>query len=68
MSSGRGSEEKIRYRHEGRQSCRGTKDDMLQADHPELNDIVRAWGMAKEAELAAKYAAGFLRRFNFLFV
>lgn len=46
--------EKIVYIHEGRKWWEGTKDDILHADNPELNDFVFASAMAKKAKLAAK--------------
>ena len=46
--------EKIVYIHEGRKWWEGTKDDILHADNPELNDFVFASAMAKRAKRAAK--------------
>ena len=46
--------EKIVYIHEGRKWWEGTKDDILHADNPELNDFVFASAMAKRAKMAAK--------------
>ena len=46
--------EKIVYIHEGRKWREGTKDDILHADNPELNDFVFASAMAKRAKRAAK--------------
>jgi len=42
--------EKIVYIHEGRKWWEGTKDDILHADNPELNDFVFASAMAKRAK------------------
>ncbi|MDE5707080.1 MAG: ATP-binding cassette domain-containing protein [Alistipes sp.] len=41
--------EKIVYIHEGRKWWEGTKDEILQADNPELNAFVFASAMAKRA-------------------
>ncbi len=41
--------EKIVYIYEGRKWWEGTKDDILHADNPELNDFVFASAMAKRA-------------------
>ena len=46
--------EKMVYIHEGRKWWEGTKDDILHADNPELNDFVFASAMAKRAKRAAK--------------
>ena len=46
--------EKIVYIHEGRKWWEGTKDDILHADNPELNDFVFASAMAKRAKRTAK--------------
>ncbi len=43
--------EKIVYIYEGRKWWEGTKDDILHADNPELNDFVFASAMAKRARL-----------------
>lgn len=44
--------EKIVYIHEGRKWWEGTKDEILQADNPELNAFVFASAMAKRAKAA----------------
>lgn len=44
--------EKIVYIHEGRKWWEGTKDDILQAENPELNAFVFASAMAKRAKAA----------------
>ena len=44
--------EKIVYIHNGRKWWEGTKDDILHADNPELNDFVFASAMAKRAKAA----------------
>ena len=44
--------EKIVYIHEGRKWWEGTKDDILQAENPELNAFVFASAMAKRAKSA----------------
>ncbi|MDE5579453.1 MAG: ATP-binding cassette domain-containing protein [Alistipes sp.] len=46
--------EKIVYIHEGRKWWEGTKDEILQADNPELNAFVFASAMAKRAKAAAR--------------
>ena len=46
--------EKIVYIHEGNKWWEGTKDDILLADNPELNDFVFASAMAKRAKMVAK--------------
>ena len=46
--------EKIVYIDEGRKWWEATKDDILHADNPELNDFVFASAMAKRAKMAAK--------------
>ena len=54
MNSVMESGEKIVYIHGGRKWWEGTKDDILHADNPELNDFVFASAMAKRAKRAAK--------------
>jgi len=46
--------EKIVYIHEGNKWWEGTKDDILLAENPELNDFVFASAMAKRAKSVAK--------------
>lgn len=46
--------EKIVYIHEGRKWWEGTKDEILQADNPELNAFVFASAMAKRAKAAVR--------------
>lgn len=46
--------EKIVYIHEGNKWWEGTKDDILLADNPELNDFVFASAMAKRAKMISK--------------
>ena len=46
--------EKIVYIHEGNKWWEGTKDDILLAENPELNDFVFASAMAKRAKMVAK--------------
>ena len=46
--------EKIVYIYEGRKWWEGSKDDILHADNPELNDFVFASAMAKRAKSAAR--------------
>ena len=46
--------EKIVYIHEGHKWWEGSKDDILQAENPELNDFVFASAMAKRAKSVAK--------------
>ncbi|MFR5440969.1 ABC transporter ATP-binding protein [Alistipes sp.] len=46
--------EKIVYIHEGRKWWEGTKDDILHADNPELNDFVFASAMAKKGQAGCK--------------
>ncbi|MBQ6940125.1 MAG: ATP-binding cassette domain-containing protein [Alistipes sp.] len=46
--------EKIVYIHEGHKWWEGTKDDILQAENPELNDFVFASAMAKRAKSVTK--------------
>ena len=46
--------EKIVYIHEGRKWWEGTKDDILHADNPELNDFVFASAMAKNGQAGCK--------------
>ncbi len=45
--------EKIVYIHEGQKWWEGTRDNILEASNPELNDFVFASQMAKRAKLAA---------------
>ena len=45
--------EKIVYIYEGRKWWEGSKEEILQADNPELNDFVFASAMAKRAKSAA---------------
>ena len=46
--------EKIVYIHEGNKWWEGTKDDILLAENPELNDFVFASAMAKRAKMISK--------------
>ena len=46
--------EKIVYIHEGNKWWEGTKDDILLAENPELNDFVFASAMAKRAKMVSK--------------
>ena len=46
--------EKIVYIHEGHKWWEGTKDDILLAENPELNDFVFASAMAKRAKSVAR--------------
>ena len=46
--------EKIVYIHEGNKWWEGTKDDILLADNPELNDFVFASAMAKRAKMVSR--------------
>ena len=46
--------EKIVYIHEGHKWWEGSKDNILQAENPELNDFVFASAMAKRAKSVAK--------------
>ncbi len=46
--------EKIVYIHEGQKWWEGTKDEILHADNPELNDFVFASAMAKRAKQNGK--------------
>ena len=46
--------EKIVYIYEGRKWWEGSKEEILQADNPELNDFVFASAMAKRAKSAAR--------------
>ena len=46
--------EKIVYIHEGHKWWEGTKDDILHANNPELNDFVFASAMAKRAKSVTK--------------
>ena len=46
--------EKIVYIHEGHKWWEGSKDDILLAENPELNDFVFASAMAKRAKSVAK--------------
>ena len=46
--------EKIVYIHEGRKWWEGTKEEILHADNPELNDFVFASAMAKRAKAVSR--------------
>lgn len=46
--------EKIVYIHDGNKWWEGTKDDILLAENPELNDFVFASAMAKRAKMISK--------------
>ena len=46
--------EKIVYIHEGHKWWEGSKNDILYADNPELNDFVFASAMAKRAKSVSK--------------
>ena len=46
--------EKIVYIHEGNKWWEGTKDDILLAENPELNDFVFASAMAKRTKMVSK--------------
>ena len=46
--------EKIVYIHEGRKWWEGTKEEILHADNPELNDFVFASAMAKRANAVSR--------------
>ena len=46
--------EKIVYIHEGHKWWEGSKDDILLADNPELNDFVFASAMAKRAKMVSR--------------
>ena len=46
--------EKIVYIHEGRKWWEGTKEEILHADNPELNDFVFASTMAKRAKAVSR--------------
>ena len=46
--------EKIVYIHEGNKWWEGTKDDILLAENPELNDFVFASAMAKRAKMVSR--------------
>ena len=57
--------EKIVYIHEGRKWWEGTKDDILHADNPELNDFVFASAMAKRPSWLQSRQGGFLKNLIF---
>ncbi|MBR5863838.1 MAG: ATP-binding cassette domain-containing protein [Alistipes sp.] len=46
--------EKVVFIYEGQKWWEGTKDDILHADNPELNDFVFASAMAKRAKMSVK--------------